>query len=91
MAKRVKTGGRKKGTPNKVSGVLKEAILEAAELAGGEAGMIGYLQTQASANPNAFLSLLGKVLPMQVGGDPDNPLEIKSIERIIINSADSHR
>ena len=63
-----KTGGRKRGTPNKISGALKEAILEAAEQAGGEHGTVGYLVVQAHANPAAFMSLLGKVLPMTIAG-----------------------
>ena len=61
-----KTGGRKKGTPNKISSALKEAILEAAERAGGEDGIVGYLVVQALDNPVAFMSLLGKVLPMTI-------------------------
>ncbi|MGC2074710.1 MAG: hypothetical protein WA728_01455 [Xanthobacteraceae bacterium] len=61
-----KTGGRKKGTPNKISSALKEAILVAAEQAGGEQGIVGYLRVQALANPAAFMSLLGKVLPMTI-------------------------
>lgn len=87
MAKGMKTGGRQKGTPNKMSRTLKEAILEAAELAGGQGGVTGYLTAQASANPTAFLSLLGKVLPMQVTGDKDNPLAIavSRIERVIVD------
>jgi hypothetical protein len=59
---------QKKGTPNKISGALKEAILEAAEQAGGERGTVGYLVVQAHANPAAFRSLLGKVLPMTIAG-----------------------
>ena len=66
--KRAKTGGRVKGTPNKLTKTLKESILEAAEKAGGPAGTVGYLTTQASANPTAFMGLLGKVLPMQIAG-----------------------
>jgi len=31
--------------------------------------------TQAQSNPNAFLTLVGKVLPMTVAGDKNNPLE----------------
>lgn len=58
--------GRVKGVPNKITATLKDAILEAANLAGGKAGLVGYLKTQAIANPQAFLPLLGKVLPMQV-------------------------
>lgn len=69
-----KTGGRQKGTPNKLTISLKSAILEAAEAAGGKGGTVGYLTKQAKENPAAFMSLLGKVLPTQIGQDPDNPL-----------------
>lgn len=67
--------GRAKGTPNKTTALLKDAILMAAELAGGEEGLTGYLQLQAIENPGPFMSLLGKVLPTQVIGDPSNPIE----------------
>jgi hypothetical protein len=66
--KRIKTGGRKTGTPNKTTALLKDAILEAAERAGDEEGMVGYLVEQAHANPTSFMTLLGKVLPLQVQG-----------------------
>lgn len=72
-----KTGGRLKGTPNKTTALLKDAILMAAQNAGGETGIVGYLQSQASANPGPFMTLLGKVLPTQIAGDPDNPLNHK--------------
>ena len=68
--------GRPKGTPNKVTGLLKDAIIQAAQNAGGEGGMVGYLTTQASESPASFLALLGKVLPTQVAGDADNPIRI---------------
>ena len=88
MALGKKTGGRQKGTLNKTTQALKDAILEAAALAGNKEGLIGYLRTQASANPGPFMALLGKILPMQVAGDPDNPLEvINRIERVIIGGA----
>ncbi|SET75380.1 hypothetical protein [Paracoccus homiensis] len=58
--------GRKKGTPNKITATLKEAILQAAENAGGVKGTVGYLEKQAKENPQVFMPLLGKVLPMQV-------------------------
>jgi hypothetical protein len=66
--------GRKKGVPNKTTALLKDAILRAAEGAGGEEGLVGYLQDQAKKNPGPFMSLLGKVLPTQIAGDPDNPV-----------------
>ena len=65
-------GGRKKGTPNKFSGTLKDMILQALSNVGGAA----YLQKQALDNPNAFLGLVGRVLPLQVkdgGGEPRVP------------------
>jgi hypothetical protein len=65
--------GRKAGVPNKTTALLKDAILKAAEGAGGKAGLIGYLQQQAKRNPGLFMALLGKVLPLQVSGDPENP------------------
>jgi hypothetical protein len=66
--------GRVKGVPNKTTALLKDAILLAAEGAGGKAGLVGYLQAQAKKkNAGPFLALLGKVLPTQVSGDPDNP------------------
>lgn len=68
--------GRKKGTPNKTTALLKDAILKAAEQAGGENGLTGYLQLQAIENPGPFMALLGKVLPLQIAGDKDAPLQI---------------
>lgn len=69
MASGVKTGGRKKGTPNKTTALLKDAILQAAEDAGGKEGLVGYLTAQAKENPGPFLSLLGKVLPVQLNAE----------------------
>ena len=54
--------GKPKGAINKVNGELKDMILKALDGAGG----IEYLQRQADDNPNAFLTLVGKVLPMTV-------------------------
>jgi hypothetical protein len=67
--------GRKKGTPNKISGDLKESILEAAKKAGGPEGVVGYLETQAKLNPGPFMTLLGKVLPMQLTGADGGPIQ----------------
>jgi len=62
-----KTGGRKKGSVNKTTALLKDAVLQAAEQAGDKNGMVGYLTTQARENPAAFMTLLGKILPLQKG------------------------
>lgn len=79
--------GRVKGVPNKTTALLKDAILQAAEKAGGKGGLVGYLTSQASENPAAFMTLLGKVLPMQIQGDPDQPI-IHVIERRIVKASD---
>lgn len=68
-----KLGGRKKGTPNKATATLKEAILLAAAGAHKD-GMTGYLTEQAKNNPAAFMTLLGKVLPTTLANDPTNPM-----------------
>ena len=65
-------GGRKRGTPNKVSGDVKAMILGALSDVGGR----DYLARQAVENPGPFMTLIGKVLPMQVTGDPDQPIAI---------------
>jgi sarcosine oxidase gamma subunit len=73
--------GRVAGVPNKTTALLKDAILRAAEAAGnkvGQEGMVSYLTQQAEQNPAAFLSLLGKVLPMQVEGTgKDGAIEVR--------------
>ena len=65
--------GRPAGSLNKTTALLKDAILKAARDAG-DGDMAEYLKQQAIANPGPFMALLGKVLPMQVAGDPENPL-----------------
>jgi hypothetical protein len=59
-------GGRQKGTPNKITRTLREAILQALEEAGGKGGAVEYLRSQANLSPGAFLSLVGKVLPLTI-------------------------
>lgn len=69
MAKGKKTGGRKPGTPNKITGALKDEILQALANAGG----VDYLAEQATKNPVAFMGLVGRVLPLQVKQGGDEP------------------
>lgn len=73
--KGVRLGGRQKGTPNKFSATLKDMILQALADSGG----VEYLKTQAENQPTAFLTLVGRVLPLQVkegGDDPQVPVSI---------------
>ena len=74
--------GRPKGVPNKQTALLKDAILLAASEAGGPDGMVGYLKAQATENPQSFLPLLGKVLPMQLVGSGEQGEHIHAIKWI---------
>lgn len=85
MAEKPKLGldrsktGRAKGTPNKTTALLKDAILQAAEKAGDKDGLVGYLTTQARANPGPFMALLGKVLPMQIANADGEKLTVQIV------------
>lgn len=62
--------GRPPGRENKITADLKSMILGALDDAGGQR----YLTNQAKQNPNAFLALIGKVLPTTIKGDPAAPV-----------------
>lgn len=65
-------GGRQKGTPNKTTAILKDAVLGAFDAVGGQQ----YLETVARDDPKTFCTLLGKVLPTQITGDANNPVAL---------------
>lgn len=64
--------GRPKGAVNKTTAAVKDMILQALDNKGG----VGYLERQADENPTAFLTLVGKVLPMQLTGEDGQALQI---------------
>lgn len=67
--------GQNKGSPNKVTKTLKEALLASFETLGGEA----WLVQLAESDPKAYASLLGRLVPSEIG------LEVeRNDERIII-------
>ncbi|HKX79288.1 MAG TPA: hypothetical protein VJM34_12285, partial [Novosphingobium sp.] len=70
---------RRKGVPNKFTAAVKELIIEALDKAGG----VDYLVRQAEANPTAFMTLVGKVIPLQVQGTGDEgaPIAIQLIRQ----------
>lgn len=71
--------GRPKGAVNKTTRQVKEMILQALETKGGA----DYLARQADENPAAFMTLIGKVLPLQLTGENGGPIEVKNImERV---------
>ena len=72
--------GRPKGAPNKINRDLKEAYLLAANLAGGEEGLVGYLKTQAlQGNPSPFMAGLAKLLPLMLEGSKDAPIIVERV------------
>ncbi len=78
-------GGSRKGVPNKVTAQLKEMILEALDNAGG----VEYLERKANdpRTASAFLSLIGKVLPMTIQGPgEDGEHKFTVIERRIVRN-----
>lgn len=81
----IKAGpGRPKGSVNKVPGEVKAMILAALDGVGG----IAYLQERANdpRTQTAFLSLVGKVLPLQVTGENGGPIQVQAIERTVVDS-----
>lgn len=65
--------GRPKGSLDKGNAAIREMIVDALNGVGG----VAYLQSVARSHPGPFLSLIGKVLPMQIeGGDADRPLNL---------------
>lgn len=69
--------GRPKGVPNKTTAAVKDMVIQALDGAGG----VKYLQKQADLNPSAFLTLVGKVIPLQVAGPGKDG---EHVHRIII-------
>lgn len=73
-----KGGGRPKGKPNKVNGDVKAMVLGALEQVGGQQ----YLAEQAEANPTAFMSLVGKVLPREMKAEVSGAIELVLAEKL---------
>ena len=72
--------GRKKGVPNKITASVKEMILAALDAVGGQR----YLEDQAKQNPQAFMSLLGRIIPSEING------QVRTISDNIVVYVDTH-
>jgi hypothetical protein len=74
-----KTGGRKSGTTNKVTGLARDAIAVAAERLGGIDRLVKWVR-EDPVNERVFWgNIYTKLLPLQVAGDPDAPVVSKLI------------
>ena len=62
-----KTGGRKKGTANKITQTLKEMLMGSLDSVGGQE----YFERQAEANPVAYMTIIGKLIPNELKAEID--------------------
>ena len=68
--------GRPRGAKNKLSTNVKDMIVAALNGAGG----VEYLARQAEQNPAAFMGLISKILPLQIGAESDSrPVNVKAV------------
>lgn len=77
-------GKTRKGAPNKQTAQLKEMILGALDASGG----VDYLTERANdpRTASAFLSLIGKVLPMTIANEDGKAFQVSIIERVIVKA-----
>lgn len=78
--------GRPKGLPNKNTQAIRDMIAEALDNLGG----VSYLM-ECGSDPRtkaAFLSLIGKVMPIQVTGKDDGPVQVTRIELVAMSGGD---
>lgn len=66
--------GRPKGAVDKGNALIREMIVDALQGVGG----VEYLQNVAASHPAAFLSLVGKVMPVQLSGEGGGPIKIQA-------------
>jgi hypothetical protein len=85
--------GRPKGSQNKLTVALKDAILAAGERAGGKEGLTGYLIRLAVENSSAYAGLLGKILPSVLATDAESNggLGVQMTFQRVIVWPDGHR
>ena len=68
--------GRRRGSKNKTTALIKEAIVLAAQAVGsdgkGKNGLVGYCEDLARNEKKAFAALMGRAMPVQVEGGGEN-------------------
>jgi hypothetical protein len=87
MANGYKTGGRQKGSLNKITTTAKDAISCAADDLGGKERLVAWVKEDPSNEKVFWGTIYPKLLPLQLTGDGENPLEI--INKIEIEIVDS--
>jgi hypothetical protein len=82
MAKGVKTGGRKKGTPNRTTAAVKDAIQIVASNLGGPDRMLAWAKEDPLNERIFWKDIYPKLLPLQVNGAGDDGEHIHRIELV---------
>jgi hypothetical protein len=82
-------GGRPKGSPNKVTRVVRDWILEATELSGmdgkGKDGALGYLVWLSRKEPVAYAALLARIMPMQIQATLNGSISGEVVHKLSAN------
>lgn len=76
MARHFKSGGRQRGTPNKITRAFREAVLVAYDAIGGDQAF----STWARENQTEFYRIAARLIPLQVAHSSEVP-------RLVINIA----
>ena len=75
--------GRPKGVPNKTTKAAKEAIAEAFEKMGGTEALVAWAKKNDDNRKVFYSQIWSKIVPLQVGGDPDNPLKAVTLVELV--------
>lgn len=73
MATGKKTGGRQKGSENKLTGLAKDNIAAVFNRLGGTAGMAAW----AEEHKTEFYRLYARLIPVQVTGEGGGPVQAR--------------
>jgi hypothetical protein len=73
-----KTGGRKKGTPNKQTTDMRAAMVEAFDKAGG----VAWLLTLSKDDPRTFAGLVGKIIPNEIKATVEGELVLNVVTNV---------
>jgi hypothetical protein len=73
-----KTGGRKAGTPNKIPKQVKDVFFDTFTKL--QEDPKANLTQWAKENKTEFYKLSSKLLPIQLAGDPENPVAVNVVE-----------
>lgn len=84
--------GRPKGSLNKTTQSAKHIIETAADTLGGAERLVAWAR-EDEANERAFwATIFPKLMPLQVAGDKENPIQIiAKVERAIVRAANTDR